>query len=63
MIGVKLLLLHSNTWNYLTVCEKKWDQVYPKMSSRKCVYKLYIYWIYMYIQDLALNNQQWLIYH
>ena len=22
MTGVKLLLLHRNTWNYLTVCKK-----------------------------------------
>ena len=32
-----------------------------------CIYKMslpiYIYLIYMYKQDLALNNQQWLICH
>ena len=29
----------------------------------KCVDKLYIFNIYMYIQDLALNNLQWLTCH
>ena len=31
------------------------------MLSTKCVYKSYF--IYMYKQDLALNNLQWLIRH
>ena len=31
------------------------------MLSMKYVYKSYIYLIYMYKEDPALNNQQWLI--
>ena len=31
------------------------------MLSTKCVYKLHIYLIYRYKQDLALNKLQWLI--
>ena len=31
--------------------------------SIKYVYKSYIYLIYMYKEDLALNNLQWLICH
>ena len=34
-----------------------------RMLSAKCVYKSYIYLIYMYKQDLALNKQQRLIYY
>ena len=60
MTDVRLWLLHSNMWNYLTVHKKSSDSL--RMSSTKCVYESYIYLIYMYIQDLALNNLQWLIY-
>ena len=34
-----------------------------RILSIKCVYKSYIYLIYMYEQDMALNNLQWLICH
>ena len=47
MTGVELLLLHYNTCNHLTVCEK-WAQVRLKLLSTKFVYKPYIY-IYIYI--------------
>ena len=59
---VKLLLLHNYTWNHLSVC-KKWAQAHLKMLSTKGLYKSYIFNIYMYIQDLALNNVQGLICH
>ena len=55
MSYVKYWLLYSNTWNHLTVCKRK--------LCIKCVYKSYIYSIYTYKQDLALNNRQWLICH
>ena len=62
MTDVKLWLLHSNTWNHLTVCQKKkWAQARLKVLSRKCFYKSYI--IYMYKQDLALINLKVLICH
>ena len=35
--------LYSNTWNHLTVCKKN----YVKMLSTKCVYKSYIFNIYV----------------
>ena len=31
------------------------------MLSTKCVYKSYIFYIYIYKQDLASKNLQWLI--
>ena len=34
-----------------------------RMLSIKCVYKSYIPLIYMYKENLALNNLQWLICH
>ena len=40
MTYVKLLLLHGNTWNHLTV-PKKWAQARLKVLSTKCVYKSY----------------------
>ena len=46
MTDVKLSLLHSNTWNHLTMC-KKWAQACLKMLSTKCVYKSYIFNIYV----------------
>ena len=51
---IELLVLHSNTWNHLTVY--KWmNGVINKMFID------IIYLIYMYEQDLALNNPQWFI--
>ena len=57
MTGVKLGLLYSNVWNHLSVYKKR------RTLSIKCVYKSYIYSIYMYKEDLAVNNLQWLICH
>ena len=48
MIDVKLRLLHNSG------------------SFKKVIYKIVIndiYLLYMYKQDLALNNLQWLIFH
>ena len=47
-------MLGRNTWNHLTVY-KKWAQAHLKMLSTKSIYK---YLIYMYKEDLALNNLQ-----
>ena len=60
MTDVKLLLLHSNTWNHLTVC-KKLAQARLKLSSTNHLQIIYL--IYMHIQYLALNNLHWLISH
>ena len=47
-----------------TICVLKRAQARLTMLlSTKCVYKSYIYLIYMYKEDLALNNLQWLICH
>ena len=56
MTNVKFWQLFSNTWNYLIVSSG---------SLKKCIYQMclqtiYIF-IYMYKQDLALKNLQWLI--
>ena len=48
MTDVNFLQLHYNTWNHLTVCK----QMSPGL------FKNLIYLIYMYKEDLALNNLQ-----
>ena len=60
MTDVELQQLHNNTWNNLTVC-KKLAQNRLKYYQKMCLQIIYI--IYMYKQDLALNNWQWLIFH
>ena len=57
MTDVKLRLLYSNTWNRLTVYKKRAKDSL-RMLYPKCVYKLYINSIYMYKEDLALDNLQ-----
>ena len=52
---IELIVIDKNTWNHLTVWNEKWVEAHLKMLSRKCVY--------MYKQDLTLNNLQWLICH
>ena len=44
---VKLLLLHSNTWNQFNCAQKKWAHTRLKMLSTKCVYKSYVFNIYV----------------
>ena len=56
MIDIKLLPVHSNTWNHLTVC-KKLDQVCLKMLWTKLVFTN-VYLIHMYKQDRVWNNLQ-----
>ena len=58
MADIKVLLLYSNAWNRLTLCKKKRAQARLKMLSKIC-FTNHIYLIYMYKEDLALNNQQW----
>ena len=58
MTNIKLL--HSNTRKHLTVCKQISFGSFKKLSIRY-VYKSYL--IYMYKEDSALNNQQWLICH
>ena len=61
MTDVKLLVLHSNTWNHSTVCKPVWDSntwnhltVYKRISlspfknvSTKWIYKSYISNVYV----------------
>ena len=54
---IKLLVIYSNTWNYLTLL----TYVYKSYISNIYIY-IYIY-IYMNKPDLALNNIQWLACH
>ena len=44
-------------------CVQKRPQARLRMLFTKCVYKSYPYLIYMYKDDLVLNNQQLLICH
>ena len=53
-------LLHSNTWNHLTVCKRNELRFVLKCYQQN-VFTNHIYLIYMYEEDLALNNLQWLI--
>ena len=64
MADIELLVLHSNTWNHLTVCKQMSCGLF-KMLLRKYLFtnNIYIY-IYIYIkQELALNNLQGLVCH
>ena len=61
MTDVKLWLLNTNTWNHLTV--QKRAQAHLRILSTKFIHKSYIYLVYMYKQDLTLNNLQGLICH
>ena len=54
--------IYSNTRNYLIVCKKK-NQACFRMLSTKCTYHIFYIYVYKYKEDLALNNQQWLICH
>ena len=61
MTNVKLWLLYRNTWNHLTVGQKV-----SSGSFKNVINKMYLWilcWIYMYKEDLALNNLQRLICH
>ena len=55
---MELLVLDSNTRNYLTVCKQMSSGSFKTLTNT--FYSQMVY-IYMYKQDLALNNLQWLI--
>ena len=59
---IELLVIHSNTWNHL-ILHRKMSLGSFKNVIKKCVYRSYIFNMHAYKQDLALNNQQWLICH
>ena len=42
MIDVKLLLLHSNTWNHLTVCKKMSSGSFKNVIKIMCLQIIYI---------------------
>ena len=43
MINIKLLVLHSNTWNYLTVCKQMTSGLFKNHVTFKVfIYKSYI---------------------
>ena len=54
-------MLQSNTWNHSTVCKKMSLSLFKKVINKMCLQIKYIFNIYMYEEDLALNNLQWLI--
>ena len=55
MTNVKLLVLHSTTWNHLTVCQKikMGSDGFKKMLSIKCVHESYVFKI---IYELHINT-------
>ena len=54
MTDVKLILLHSNTRNHLTVYKNMSSDPFKSVNNKMCL--RLIYFIYMYKEDLALNN-------
>ena len=54
MADVKLLLLHSNTWNHLTLFKKKWTQAHLKMLP-KDAFTNHTYLIYIYVEFWLVN--------
>ena len=62
MTDVELWLLYRKTLKHLTVCKKR-ALGRLRITSTKYVYRSYIYLIYMYKQDLVLNNLQGLKCH
>ena len=61
MTDVKLLLSHNNILNHLTMCKRmslgSFKNIIEKMFTN------HIYLIYMYTEDLTLNNLLGLICH
>ena len=53
MTNVELLLLHSNTQNCLTV-KKISSGSFKNVMNKMCLQVIYL--IYIYKEDLALNN-------
>ena len=48
MTDVKLLLLYSNTWNHLTVCQKKKKEKMSSGSFKNVIYKMCLQIIYIF---------------
>ena len=61
MTDVKLLLVHRNTWNHLTVCKQMSSGSFENIINKMCLQIIYL--AYMYKEDLALNIPQGLICH
>ena len=59
-VQIELLGFDSNTWNHFTVCKQMSSCSLKKLCTN---YSLKNYIQYVYEQDLALNNPQWLICH
>ena len=58
---IELLVLDKNTWNHLIVCKQVNSGSFKNVIYKICIY--YSYLIYMYKEDLALNNLLGLICH
>ena len=52
---MELLMLNSNSWNYLTMCKQMKSYQKNKVTDKLLAYK-FAYKSFMYEQDLALNN-------
>ena len=61
MTDDKLLLLHSNSWNHLTLCKEISTGSFKNVINK--MFTTHMYLIYMYKEDMALNNLQCLICH
>ena len=55
-------MIHSNTWNNLTVCKRISFSSFKNICQNVLTNHIYIY-IYIYREYLALNNLEWLICH
>ena len=53
MTDIELLLLHSNTWNHLTVDKEMNADYFQYDLQTICLWIIYIW--YMYKRDLLLN--------
>ena len=58
---IKPLLFDNNTWNNLTVCKQMSSSSFKNCYLTKYSFTNHIYLVYVYKQDLALNNQKRLI--
>ena len=56
MTDVKFWPLYSNTWNYLTVYKTMSSGSLKNVINKMCLQIIYL--IFMYKEDLALNNLQ-----
>ena len=57
MTDIKLWLLYSNTWNHLTFYKQMCSSLFKNVINKMCLQMINIYLVYMYKEDLALNNQ------